>query len=366
MNNKHNILNWGIIGTGMIAYDVSKAIKLIPDNYLVAAASRDKETLKAFSEINNINKIYDHYDDLIKDSEVNIIYIAIPNSLHADVIEMCFMYGKHVLCEKPLTLNANQAKKIKRLGQSSERFCMEAMWTRFIPSFQKVCSLIKEGSIGDIKMIRGSFGQIINQKRCLDLSLGGGVLLDLGSYLISLTYALLGNPDDIVGNLTIGNSGVDEQASISLKYRNGAIASLNCSYQTKLDNEYTIFGESGRITICSPFYRSSKLRIIRSADTGRKMKHLQSTEARKWYSNTAALKILKKLAKVSRKVIRYNSNKLTIPFEGNGYNHEILEVNNCLKSQQIESKVMPLDDSIAVLQIMDEVRKKWNLIYPSE
>jgi predicted dehydrogenase len=339
MNNKHNILNWGIIGTGMIAYDVSKAIKLIPDNYLVAAASRDKETLKAFSEINNINKIYDHYDDLIKDSEVNIIYIAIPNSLHADVIEMCFMYGKHVLCEKPLTLNANQAKKIKRLGQSSERFCMEAMWTRFIPSFQKVCSLIKEGSIGDIKMIRGSFGQIINQKRCLDL---------------------------IVGNLTIGNSGVDEQASISLKYRNGAIASLNCSYQTKLDNEYTIFGESGRITICSPFYRSSKLRIIRSADTGRKMKHLQSTEARKWYSNTAALKILKKLAKVSRKVIRYNSNKLTIPFEGNGYNHEILEVNNCLKSQQIESKVMPLDDSIAVLQIMDEVRKKWNLIYPSE
>ncbi len=357
------MLNWGVIGTGRIAYDVAYAINFIAGNKIAAVASRKKENAASFAKTFGARACAD-YHDLVKDKDIDIIYIAAPNSLHYEIMKLCIENGKHVLCEKPLTLNSMQAEEIKRAAAAAGKFCMEAMWTRFIPSIGKVSELIKAAAIGEIRMIRGSFGTRLTKESRFDLNQGGGALLDLGVYPLSLTYLFLGMPDEIQGEMAVGKTGVDEQTAISLKYASGALASLSCSFRAELDNEFIIFGEKGSIKIGPPFYRTSKIYLSESSGEARPQS--AASVNRNLYKYPFFLRFASFYKENLISLPGKQPRRLVIPFEGTGYHYQIMEVNNCLRENRTESQQMPLSHSVAVLQIMDEVRKQCGLRYPLE
>lgn len=357
------MLNWGIIGTGRIAYDVAYAINFIAGNKIAAVASRKKENAASFAGTFGARTCAD-YHDLVKDKDIDIVYIATPNALHYEIMKLCIENGKHVLCEKPFAVNAKQAEEIKVAAGAAGKFCMEAMWTQFIPSIRKTCELINAAAIGEIRMIRGSFGAKLNKESRFDLNQGGGALLDLGVYPLSLTYLFLGMPDEIQGEMIIGKTGVDEQTIISLKYASGAMASLSCSFRAELDNEFIIFGEKGSIRIGPPFYRTSKIYLSESSGEARAQSAVPVN--RNLYKYPFFLRFAPLLKENLIRLPGTQMKKLIVPFEGNGYHYQIMEVNECLREKRIESQRMPLSHSVAVLKIMDEVRRKCGLQYPHE
>jgi len=359
------MLRWGIIGTGEVAYDVGYAIEYIKGNKIVAVSSRKEENAETFARTIGGAKVYADYHDLIKDRDIDIIYIATPNSLHYETMKLCFENGKHVLCEKPLTLNARQAEEIQRSAASAGKFCMEAMWTRFIPSIRKALELAKAGKIGEIKMIKGSFGARLVRGSRFDLNQGGGALLDLGVYLVSLTYLFLGMPDEIHGQMAIGKTGVDEQTSAALKYKNGALALLSCSFRTDMDNEIMIFGEKGSIKIGPPFYRTSRVHLSESPPVMTET-NTTLTAKRNLYNYPFFMRFAPFIKENLAGLAGRSSKKLLIPFEGSGYHYQILEVNKCISKGNLESELMPISHSAAVLRIMDAVRKSCGLHYPNE
>ncbi len=280
-------------------------------------------------------------------------------------MKLCFENGKHVLCEKPFTLNAAQAAEIQKLAADANKFCMEAMWTRFIPSIRKASELIKAGEIGEIRMIKGSFGTKLTKGSRFDLNQGGGALLDLGVYLVSLTHLFLGKPEQIQAEMLIGKTGVDEQAVMTLKYGNGAIASLSCSFQAELDNEFTIFGDKGSIRLGAPVYRPSTLYLSKSSGVAGAGGN-EAAIRKNPYKFPLFLRFSPHFKGILITLTGRQSKKLVVPFEGNAYHYQIQEVNNCLRKSKQESDIMPLDHSIAVLHSMDEVRRKCGLKYPNE
>lgn len=341
--------NWGIIGTGAIAYDVAYAIQSIKDNQIIGVSSRKLENAKQFANNLSIPNKYDDVQSLIQNPDIQIIYIATPNALHYQNIVACFENGKHVLCEKPLVLSVDEAKEIARISKEKGLFLMEAMWTRFIPTIEKMIDLVKKGEIGKIRMIQGSFGAILQKDRCFNKSLGGGAIWDLGVYLVSLTHTLLGDPQKVDTNIVNGNGGVDTNASIALTYSSGAIATLNCSYEAQLENTFIVYGTKGMIKVGSPFYRSSILEISSFGPIEDK-----PHQRRNPYKLLGPLKNAQSLKERVFHTLGKNSKKIVIPFHGNGYHYQIEEVLNCINNKNIESPKMPLSHSISVINIISQ------------
>ncbi len=342
--------NWGIIGTGAVAYDVGYAIQSIKENQIIGVSSRKLENANLFANNLNIPNKYNDTQSLIQNPDIHIIYIATPNALHYQNIVSCFQNGKHVLCEKPLVLSVDEAKEIARIGKEKGLFLMEAMWTRFIPSIEKMIDLLKNGEIGEIKMIQGSFGAILQKDRCFNKSLGGGAIWDLGVYLVSLTHAILGDPKEVDAHVVNGNGGVDTNASIVLSYSSGAIATLNCSYEAQLENTFVVYGTKGMIKVGSPFYRSSILEISSFGPIEE-----QPHQRRNPYQLLGPLKNAQSLKERVFHTLGKNSKKMVIPFHGNGYHYQIKEVLNCIDNKKIESSKMPLSHSISVIDIILQV-----------
>ncbi len=344
---------WGIIGTGAIAYDVAYAIQSIKDNQIIGVSSRKLENANQFANNLNIPNKYDDIQSLIQNPEIDIVYIATPNALHYQNIVACFEKGKHVLCEKPLVLSVDEAKEVSRISKEKGLFLMEAMWTRFIPSIEHMIDLVMKGEIGEIRMIQGSFGAILQKDRCFDKSLGGGAIWDLGVYLVSLTHALLGDPMKIDTNLVKGNGDVDTNASIVLSYSSGAIATLNCSYEAQLENTFVIQGTKGMIKIDSPFYRSSILEISMFGPIEEKPHQRKNP-----YQLFGPLKNAQSLKERVFHTLGKNSKKMVIPFHGNGYHYQIQEVIKCINNNKIESIKMPMSHSISVIDIISQALKQ--------
>ena len=359
-------MKWGIIGSGHVAYEIAYAIKSVSNNIIVAVSSRTQANADEFGKILNIPGVYNKYQQLIDDPEVEIVYIAVPNTHHAQIMKECLEKGKHVLCEKPFTINAKEALEIKELANKRGVFCMEAFWTRFHPSVEKVRKLISDKEIGAVKMIRGSFGHNTTSKRAHDLSAGGGALLDLGFYPISLAYTFLGRPDKITGNLAMGKSGVDVQAVVNLKYPDAGLVTIMCSHETNLDNEFIIFGERGSIKIRAPFYRSSTIEVIsyplpQAVEGERKI-----LVPRNYFILPVFGRYAPFVIDQIRRFLPSKSKKIVSPFEGNGYKEQILHVYDCIRNGKTESPLHSLDTTIGVLRILDEVRANEKFIYPSE
>ena len=326
-----NKIKWGILSTGHISKKFADALAILPDAELAAVASRDLETALKFAEKYKVPKAYGTYEELAGDPDIDVIYIGTPHTFHLENSVMCMRKGKAVLCEKAFTINAAEAREMVRVAREENVFLMEAMITRHVPLIKKVLGWIKDGWIGEVRMVRASRcarGVFPPGARQMNPELGGGSLLDVGVYVISFASMIYQKtPVETVGVSHIGDWGSDEQGIAVLKYGNGEIADLSFALSTAAVNEAYIFGTEGYIKIEDVFAVPTK----------------------------ASLVINKTVKEV-----------LEEPVIGNALNYEAEEVMRCLRAGIKESPLMSLDESVQIMEIMDNLRKPWGLIYSND
>jgi len=326
-----NKIKWGIISTGHISDKFAKALAILPDAELTAVASRNLNTAKEFAGRHNIPKAFGTYQELADDPDIDVVYIGTPHTFHLENSVMCMRKGKSVLCEKALTINADEAREMVRVAREENVFLMEAMITRHVPLVKKALKWIEDGRIGEVRMVKASRcarGEFPSGARQLNPELGGGSLLDVGVYVISFASLIFGkSPVESVGLGHIGDWGSDEQGVAVLKYDKGEIADLSFALRTAAVNEAYILGTEGYIKIDDVFAVPTK----------------------------ASLFINKKEADVIEE-----------PIIGNALNYEAEEVMRCLKEGLKESPYMPLDESIRIMEIMDKIREPWGLKYAND
>ncbi len=323
-------IKWGILGTGRIAGKFAVALNNLEDAQLYGVGSRSEENAAAFSDEYSVPKRFHDYKSLAADPDIDVVYIATPHSLHKENCLMCLEHGKAVLCEKPFTVNAAEASTVIKFARERRLFLMEAMWTRFIPAAIKLKEIVAGNVIGDIQYLFAG-GAIIPDFEpdfyVFRRELGGGVLLDAGVYLISLASWLLGYPDKIQSVGRLNSRGVDDHDALLLEYNSGAIASLYVSMRTKYRPDITVLGSKGKIYVHPPLFCPSKITL--------NLFDAEETE-------------------------------ISLPFDSNGYQFEVMEVNRCIREGKTESDVMPLDETLAIMRVMDEIREQFGLKYPME
>jgi predicted dehydrogenase len=357
------IIRWGILGTGFIAGEFAKDLITLKDAQLLGVASRKQENARAFANIFKAARVYESYEQLLKDPDIDVVYIATPQDTHKDLAMMCLEAGKPILCEKPFTINIQEAKEVINLARQKQLFCMEAMWMRFMPLIREVKARIDRGEIGEVKMLTADFGYPVafdRNSRFFNPQMGGGALLDRGVYCLSLAYYLLGAPSDVVSSAAIGETGVDELSSIILNYSQDKLALLSQSIRTYSSNEAVILGTKGKIRIHELFIKPEKISITKFSSTTQSFSSALQPQSFKQKivsaakQNTVIKSLYSKLSKFRRSeeaIVKY------IPT--NGYNYEATEVMNCLRNKQLESKIMPLDETLKIMEMMDNIRDRW-------
>lgn len=321
---------WGIIGTGNIARQFARGLRYVPDAELVAVGSRSRTTADHFGAEFNVSKRYPTYEALLDDPDVEVIYISTPHPFHYENTMMCLDAGKHVLCEKPFAMNVKQVNNMIRSARHKKLFLMEAMWTRFLPAMVKVKELIAAGAIGEARMLTADFGfraDFDPQNRLFAPELGGGALLDVGVYPIALASMLWGTPDNITAKAHLGATGVDEQIALIFQYRDGQLAQLSAATRVRTPQEAWIMGTEGMIHITPEWWRPTRFSLIKPG---------------------AAPEVF------------------DLPYEGTGYQFEAIEVGWALRAGELESPVMPLDESLEIMRMMDTARAQIGLTYPNE
>jgi predicted dehydrogenase len=323
-------ISWGILGTGGIARRFAEALQSLPDARRLAVGSRSAEKAAAFAEQFGLERPYGSYEELAADPDVDAVYIATLNPWHAENALMCLQAGKAVLCEKPFCINVAEAQTVIDYARAEKLFLMEAMWTRCLPVTAKVREWLELGHIGEVRLLAADFGFRAAwnpHSRALDPHLGGGSLLDVGVYCVALATMVFGRPPaNITGMADIGETGVDEQAAFILGYDQGELAVLTSAVRTPTPDDARLDGTLGRIRI----------------------EHF-------WRTTAATLE-----------VTGQEPQRVAIPYRCNGYEYEALEVMNCLREGKLESDLMPLDETLTVLRIMDDIRRQWGLVYPQE
>jgi predicted dehydrogenase len=323
-------VGWGILGTGKIAAKFAEDLRHVPGATLTAVGSRRAETADVFGRRFRIPHRHADYTALVNDPEVDIVYVSTPHSLHAENARLALEAGKHVLCEKPFTLNAPQAADLIALARQRGLFLMEAMWMRFLPAIVHVRQILAERTLGDIRMLSADFGLKFTfdpASRLFAPELGGGALLDLGVYPVSLASMVFGRPATIASIAAMGRTGVDDQSGILFRYPQGEIACLYTAMGVETPTEAALTGTLGRLRMHAPFYQTNDLTLTLPGRRTRSFHHQRT---------------------------------------GNGLHYQALEVMDCLRQGRGESGIMPLDESLAVMETLDAIRAQWGLKYPGE
>jgi dihydrodiol dehydrogenase / D-xylose 1-dehydrogenase (NADP) len=323
-------VGWGILGTGKIAVQFADDLQHVPGAVLTAVGSRSPETAEAFGTRYRIPHRHASYAALVNDPDVDIVYVSTPHTLHAENSRLALEAGRHVLCEKPLTLNAKQAADLILLARERTLFLMEAMWMRFLPAIVRVRQILAEGTLGDVRMLSADFGlqfEFDPRGRLFAPELGGGALLDLGVYPVSFAHMVLGRPERIVTLASMGRTGVDDQSGIVFRYPQGQIACLHTAMGVGTPTEATLAGTRGRLRVHPPFYRTDDLTLEIPGQPHRRFHHRRT---------------------------------------GNGLHYQALDVMECLRQGKKESGTMPLQESLAVMESLDAIRAQWGLKYPGE
>lgn len=292
--------------------------------------SRSKASADAFATQHGVARSHETYAALAADPDVDVVYVATPHSLHCENTLLCLDGGKAVLCEKPLAIHAREGARM--VGRARERglFLMEALWTRFFPLMGRLRQLLAEGVIGEVRSLSADFGfreELDPSSILFDPRYGGGSLLDVGVYPISLASLVFGPPTRVVAAAHLGETGVDEQAALILEHAGGPLALLQSAIRVETQQEAVLSGTRGRIRLRAPWWRPSELELTRP--------DLQT------------------------EVIR-------LPYEGNGYGHEAVEVMRCLRAGLTESPLLPLEESLSILRTLDAARAQWGLRYPAD
>ncbi len=326
----NKIYKWGIMGPGTIAHKFANDLKLLPNAQLYAIGSRSLERAGKFASRYDAEKAYGSYEELAKDPEVDIVYIATHHVYHYPNTLLCLNNGKAVLCEKPLAINQKQCSVMLETARKNKLFFMEALWTRFIPSFHKCKELVENGSIGGIKLIVSDFcfkAKFDKDGRLFNPMLGGGSLLDIGLYPVFLALELAGVPLDIEAFASIGETRVDEICSIQFKHTNGIISVLFGSLVSNGRTESIIHGTKGLIRINSQWHTPSSVDLIRGDE----------------------------------KPLHYSFDE-----PGFGYQYEAEEVMKCIDNGVLESSLFGWQKSLDLISTLDKIREKAGIYYPSD
>ncbi|GEB38904.1 oxidoreductase [Gluconacetobacter liquefaciens] len=340
-------VGWGIVGTGTIAGHFAEDIGHARGAYLAAVSSRSVERAAAFTARHG-GRPFGDIEALVREPAVQAVYIASPNATHFDMARAVMAAGKAVLVEKPLVCTAEDAERLAALAVQHGTFCMEGMWSRFLPVVDLAEEKIRSGSIGTVKRIRAelAFAHPYDpDSRFFDPAQGGGALLDLGVYLVSLSQALMGRPDRVQGGWRAAPSGVDMTAEIVLGF--GAVeAHLACGFDRDGTNLFMIEGSRGTLVLQPHFISSRQLLAV-----GR----IPAWGLSMLPGGSAPLRLFSKVAKRSwlPGVRRYDC-----AFDGYGLQFEIEAASRVVAQGQTASSVMPLADSIETLRIIEQVRAR--------
>lgn len=325
-------IRWGIIGAGVIAHKMAEAIQLEADNALISVASKSPEKAGAFAREYAIEA--DTYESLVEREDVDVIYIATTHNFHADNALMALEHGKHLVIEKPFTVNAEQARRLKDAAEAKGCFLMEAIWTRFLPSTKALREAIRNHTIGEVKVATINFGGIAPEHyrgRLFDPALAGGVTLDMGIYPISMLCYVLGErPASIHATARFSDTGVDEIASYQFVFPSGCIATVNTSFNLLMRQEALFFGDKGYIDY--PEFQQS---------------------------DAFTVKYLKDRTIDREETIRTEN-------ADNGFIFQVREAARCLRAGLRESPVIPVAETVDIMAIMDEIRRQLPLQYEFE
>ena len=321
---------WGILASGGIAQAFARDLSYFNNHIVAAVGSRSQESADAFAAEFPGCVAYGSYEDLVNDPSLDAIYVATPHPYHVSNTVLALNAGKPVLCEKPFTINAKEAREMKVAADANGVALMEAMWARFLPHMHKVREIVASGVLGDIWAVEADHGQRLSDyanPRHWEPSLGGGALLDLGIYPISFAHMLLGKPDSITSSATFTDKGVDASSTAIFNYKSGAQAILTSNMMVSTPCRATICGTLGKIEIDRTFYNPASMRVIMHDGT--------TTE----YPND---------------------------YKGHGLREQAKEFERVVRSGELSSPILTPDESIEIMGSLDEIRRQIGLIYPSE
>ncbi len=324
-------IKWGVISPGKIAHAFAKGIKTIPDAEIVAVASSSKKRAETFAKKYKVPKAYDAYATLVADPNVDAVYISSLHHQHFEHSMLALEAGKHVLCEKPMTVTAAETKKLIERAREKKLFLMEALWTRFLPIYDTVRQWLDAGRIGEIKMMTSTFGfrpERDETGRLFDPNLAGGALLDIGIYPLAVSEWVMGAfPEAIKVHALMGNTGVDELLSAILVYKNGVVSQFTSTFLAENMNDFFIYGTKGHIRIHPNF----------------------------WGSAGATLSVTNKKDEV-----------VSAPFRATGFEYQTEEAMRCIRAGFLESPKVSHDYTLSMMTLMDDIRAEIGLKYPFE
>ncbi len=321
-------VRWGIVATGNISSAFTRDLALLDDAEAVAVGSRSQENAEKFGAEFGIPHRYGDYDAVVGDPDVDVVYIGTPHPQHYAIARASLQAGKAVLCEKPVTLNARQARDLTEVARANGVVFAEAMWMRTLPIIRAMYDDLRSGSIGEPLQVLADFG-FTNPDlpaRLLQPELGGGALLDLGVYPATFAYAALGRPAEVKTVAEISDLGVDLNTAMVWRYETGAVAALTCGLRVQNPCTASISGSEGSILVPHRFHHPSH-----------------------YVRQTAA-----------------GAERVEVPQAGTGYHYEAAAVMSAMRAGQVESPLLPHADTIAILELIDEAREQVGVRYPGD
>lgn len=344
---------WGIFGTGAISAKFVAGLAAARDAQACFVASRTSASAERFAAGMGIGRAIAGYAEAAAAGGVDAVYVATPPSEHAAHAISCIEAGIPVLIEKPFAANAADARRIASAARAQGVFAMEAMWTRFLPAGRALREAVAVGRIGQVRFVTGSFGTSQRPEPAngmFDRRLGGGAVAHLGAYPLSLGQWLFGTPTLVQAVGTIGETGVDEDAAIQLRYPGGTLGTFLVSLRSWAPDDFRLLGTDGIINVRGSIVRPHGLNIVREAPLGRDIANFN------WKSRLRQHGLTHGIAQRLDLSSRASGRGERYPYSGNGYQYEADEVRACVERGVGESAVMPLDDSIAVADTSDTIR----------
>ncbi len=323
-------IRWGILATGGIAHAFTNDL-VLGGFQVQAVASRTQASADAFAAEFGIPTAHASYEALAADPEVDIVYISTPHPFHAENARLMLNAGKHVLIEKPVTLNGREAREIVDLAADKGLLVLEAMWTRFLPHMVRIREILAAGTIGDVHTLIADHTQLLPddpEHRLNSMALGGGALLDLGIYPLTFASELFGRPETILAAATFKSTGADAQVATTFRYPGGQIAQTFSASDTAGRNEATILGTTGRIELDRVWYTPTTIRVVNSA----------------------------------HEVIE----TFSAPVTGRGMQFQAVEAEKLIRAGKISSDILPVEEMVAIMETLDAVREQIGLRYPGE
>ena len=332
---------WGILGPGRIATTFARDLRLVPNAELAAVGSRSLPRAAAFARELGFAAAYGSYEELLSDESVDAVYVASPHALHAEHVTAALDAGKHVLCEKPITLRAADAEELFALALRRERLLMEAMWTACHPVVRAVQHGLREGAFGAPRHLHAEMGFVVDLPpgdRLLDPELGAGALLDMGIYPLTVAHLFLGEAEELTATASLSESGIDLDIAIAGRYPGGALATMTASMTSWSAHRAEIGTDRGRLVLEDFFHpRFATYTPIATGSTNDFTEH--------------------------GKPMRIEGAE---PVIGRGMGHEAVEFQRCLAEGLLESPLVPHAQTLTIMRQMDDLRSQVGVRYPGD